>query len=45
MLIAAEAGATVGDLAGATPARWPADGDVLAACPTIFDELRGHLNH
>jgi myo-inositol-1(or 4)-monophosphatase len=43
LLIAAEAGATVGDLTGATQPQWPVSGDVLAAAPPVFDELRALL--
>jgi myo-inositol-1(or 4)-monophosphatase len=43
VLIAAEAGATVGDLSGAGGPRWPATGDVLAAAPPLFDHLRDLL--
>ena len=40
LLIASEAGAMVGSLAGATPAVWPASGNVLAAAPELFEPLR-----
>jgi myo-inositol-1(or 4)-monophosphatase len=40
LLLAYEAGATVGDLAGVTGARWPASGDVLAAAEPLWHQLR-----
>jgi myo-inositol-1(or 4)-monophosphatase len=52
VLLAREAGATVGDLSGDSRARraeggegvrWPATGDVLAAAGALFDELRAVL--
>jgi myo-inositol-1(or 4)-monophosphatase len=39
-LIAAEAGATVGGLDGATGGDWPAGGDVLATAPSLWEPLR-----
>jgi myo-inositol-1(or 4)-monophosphatase len=39
-LIAAEAGAAVGDLDEATGGDWPAGGDVLAAAPSLWEPLR-----
>lgn len=43
LLIAAEAGAVVGDLAGPTDAAWPASGDVLAAPAGLWGPLRDLL--
>lgn len=43
-LIASEAGATVGDLEGATGGDWPASGDVLAAVPSLWGPLRDLLD-
>jgi myo-inositol-1(or 4)-monophosphatase len=43
LLLASEAGAAVGDLTGYTGARWPGSGDVLAAPPRLWDELRALL--
>ncbi len=43
LLIAAEAGATVGDINGPTGPQWPATGDVLAARPPLFGQLRALL--
>lgn len=43
LLIASEAGATVGDLRGCTGPRWPASGDALAAPAPLFNELRALL--
>jgi myo-inositol-1(or 4)-monophosphatase len=39
-LIAAEAGAVVGDLDGAGVGDWPPGGDVLAAVPSLWEPLR-----
>jgi myo-inositol-1(or 4)-monophosphatase len=39
-LIVAEAGGTVGDLAGETDGDWPAGGNVLAAAPFLWEPLR-----
>jgi myo-inositol-1(or 4)-monophosphatase len=39
-LLAAEAGALVGDLTGRTPGTWPPSGDVLAAAPQLFEPIR-----
>ncbi len=43
LLLATEAGAAVGDLTGLTGARWPGSGDVLAAPPPLWEELRALL--
>jgi myo-inositol-1(or 4)-monophosphatase len=43
LLIVSEAGGTVGSLAGATDAVWPASGNVLAADPDLFEPLRALL--
>jgi myo-inositol-1(or 4)-monophosphatase len=43
LLLASEAGATVGDLAGVTGARWPSSGDILAAPPMLWDAVRALL--
>ncbi|HEX8052243.1 MAG TPA: inositol monophosphatase family protein, partial [Thermoleophilaceae bacterium] len=43
LLLVTEAGGIVGDLAGSSPARWPASGDVLAAAPALFEPLRSAL--
>jgi myo-inositol-1(or 4)-monophosphatase len=40
ILLVSEAGGVVGDLAGATPGRVPASGDVLAAAPALWEGLR-----
>jgi myo-inositol-1(or 4)-monophosphatase len=40
LLLVAEAGGTVGDLAGPTPGAVPASGDVLAAPPALWEPLR-----
>jgi myo-inositol-1(or 4)-monophosphatase len=39
LLLAREAGASTGDLAGTTK-RWPQRGDILAAAPVLWPELR-----
>jgi myo-inositol-1(or 4)-monophosphatase len=43
VLLAAESGAAVGDLAGGSNGRWPASGDVLAAEPSLWSTLRAWL--
>jgi myo-inositol-1(or 4)-monophosphatase len=43
LLLVTEAGGTVGDLAGSSPARRTASGDVLAAAPDLFEALRSAL--
>lgn len=40
LLLAQEAGAVVGDLGGECGGRWPASGDVLAAPPRLWEQLR-----
>jgi myo-inositol-1(or 4)-monophosphatase len=44
IVLALEAGAVVGDLDGPSHGRWPASGDVLAAPPGIWQELRDILD-
>jgi myo-inositol-1(or 4)-monophosphatase len=44
LLLAAECGARVGDLAGSSDGRWPPGGDVLAAEPGLFEALRRWLS-
>jgi myo-inositol-1(or 4)-monophosphatase len=43
LLLVAEAGGTVGDLSGATPAAWPPSGDILAAAAGLWPPLRSLL--
>jgi myo-inositol-1(or 4)-monophosphatase len=43
LLLVAEAGGLVGDLAGCGPARLPRSGDVLAAPPALWEPLRNLL--
>jgi myo-inositol-1(or 4)-monophosphatase len=40
VLLVLEAGGVVGDLDGPTPDTWPLSGDVLAASPALWPELR-----
>jgi myo-inositol-1(or 4)-monophosphatase len=40
VLLVLEAGGMVGDLSGPTPGTWPASGDVLAASPALWWQLR-----
>ena len=42
-LLAAEAGAMVGDVTGDSAGRWPASGDVLAAPERLWQSLRALL--
>jgi myo-inositol-1(or 4)-monophosphatase len=43
VLLVLEAGAMVGDLSGPTTGTWPASGDVLAASPAVWRQLRDLL--
>jgi myo-inositol-1(or 4)-monophosphatase len=43
LLLVAEAGGVVGDLVAPGAAVWPASGDVLAACPGLWEPLRAHI--
>jgi myo-inositol-1(or 4)-monophosphatase len=43
LLLATEAGAVVGDLAGITGATWPDSGNVLAAAQPVWEQLRALL--
>lgn len=40
ILLVQQAGGTVGDLSGPCPDTWPPSGDVLAAAPAIWEDLR-----
>jgi myo-inositol-1(or 4)-monophosphatase len=44
VLLVLEAGGVVGDLDGPTPGTWPPSGDVLAAAPALWPELREMLS-
>jgi myo-inositol-1(or 4)-monophosphatase len=43
VLLVEQAGGTVGDLTGPTPAAWPPSGDVLAAPPILWKSLQAVL--
>ena len=42
-LLVAEAGGVIGDLSGLTPGTWPQSGDVLAAGPKLWEQIRDLL--
>lgn len=41
LLLVLEAGGRAGDLTGSSNGRWPESGDILAACPRLWEPLRG----